>query len=120
MKKISPGQVKAICQRLIRTVSDSDDWCLSLRVSNSKNLIILSLYSLWGFPGGLAGKEYTCSARDLGSIPGSGISPREGNSNPLQYPGLGNPMDRGAWWATVCGVVRVGHDLATKLPPCSL
>ena len=40
-------------------------------------------------------------ARDLGSIPGSGRSPGVENGNPLQYSCLGNPMDRGAWWATV-------------------
>ena len=41
--------------------------------------------------------------RDAGSIPGSGRSPGGGNSNPLQYSCLENPMDRGAWWATVHG-----------------
>ena len=41
--------------------------------------------------------------------------PGERNDNPLQYSCLGNPMDRGAWQATVHGVARVGHDLATKL-----
>ena len=44
--------------------------------------------------------------RDVGSIPGSGKSPGGGNSNPLQYSCLGNPMDRGAWWATVHGVAK--------------
>ena len=44
-------------------------------------------------------------------------SPGEGNGNPLQYSCLGNPMDRGAWQATVHGVARVGHGLATKPPP---
>ena len=43
------------------------------------------------------------SAGDTGSISGSGRSPGEGNSNPLQYSCLGNPMDRGAWWDTVHG-----------------
>ena len=52
--------------------------------------------------------------QSLGSIPGSGRSPGEGNGNPLQYSCLGNPMDRGAWRATVCGVARVRNDLATK------
>ena len=47
-----------------------------------------------------------------------GKIPREGNSNPLQYSCLKNPMGRGAWWATVPGVARVGHDLVTK-PPLS-
>ena len=43
---------------------------------------------------------------DTGSIPGSGKSPGEGNDNPLQYSCLGNPMDRGAWWATVQRVTK--------------
>ena len=41
---------------------------------------------------------------DMGSIPGSGISPGGGHSNPLQYSCLENPMDRGNWWATICEV----------------
>ena len=52
-------------------------------------------------------------AGDLGSIPWSGRSPGEGNGNPLQYSCLGNPMDRGAWWATVHGVAK-RQDLAIK------
>ena len=59
-----------------------------------------------GFPGGSDGKESTCNAGDLGSIPGLGISPGEGNGNPLQYSCLGNPMDGGAWWATVHGAAE--------------
>ena len=64
-----------------------------------------------GFPGGSVDKESACNARGLGSIPGSGRSPGEGHGNTLQYSCLGNPMDRGAWKATVHGVARVGHDL---------
>ena len=45
-------------------------------------------------------------ARDVGSIPGLGRSPGEGNGNPLQYTCLGDPMDGGAWWATVHGVTK--------------
>ena len=59
-----------------------------------------------GFPGGSVGKEFACNARDLGSIPGSGKSPGEGNSYPLQYSCLGNPMDRRIWWLTVCEVTK--------------
>ena len=59
-----------------------------------------------GFPGGSDGKESACDVGDLGSIPGLGSSPGEGNSNPLQYSGLGNPTDRGAWQATVDGVEK--------------
>ena len=53
-----------------------------------------------GFPGGSNGKESTCNAGDLGSIPGLGRSPGEGNGYPLQYSCLENPMDRGVWWVT--------------------
>ena len=53
------------------------------------------------FPGGSDGKSYACNAGDPGSIPGSGRSPGEGTGNLLQYSGLDNFMDRGAWWATV-------------------
>ena len=66
---------------------------------------------------GSVGKESACNAGGLGSIPLSGRSPGEGNDNPLQYSCLENPMDSGACQATVHGVKRVGHDLATKPPP---
>ena len=61
-------------------------------------------------------KESPYNAGDPGSIPRSGRSPRDGNGNPLQYSCLENPMDRGAWRATVHGVTRVQHNLATKPP----
>jgi len=48
--------------------------------------------------------------RDMGSIPGLERSPEVGHSNPLQYSCLENPMDRGAWWATVHGTQRGGQD----------
>ena len=54
-----------------------------------------------GVPGGSDGKESTCNVADLGSIPGSGRSPGEGNSNPLEYSCLENPTNRGVWWVTV-------------------
>ena len=56
----------------------------------------------------------------MGSIPGPGRSPGEGNGNPLQYSCLENPTDPGAWQSI--RVARVGHDLATKPPPpcCNL
>ena len=53
---------------------------------------------------GSDGRESACKAGDLGSIPGSGRSPGEGNGNPLQCSCLENSMDRGAWWATVHGL----------------
>ena len=54
-----------------------------------------------GFPGDSDDKESTCQAGDPGSISGSERSPGEGNGYPLQYSYPENPMDRGAWWATV-------------------
>ena len=54
-------------------------------------------YLVLGFPGGSDGKASVYNAGDLGSIPGLGRSPGEGNGNPLQYSCLENPMDRGAW-----------------------
>ena len=59
-----------------------------------------------GFPGGSDGKESACNVGDPGLIPELGRSPREGNGNPLQCSSLENPMDRGAWRATVHGVAQ--------------
>ena len=59
-------------------------------------------------------KDLPADAGDTGLIPGLGRSPGEGNGNPFQYSCLGNPADRGTWWATVHGVTRVGLNLATK------
>ena len=59
-----------------------------------------------GFPHSSVGKESACNAGDPGSIPGLGRSPGEGNGNPLQYSCLENPMDRGAWRATVHGIAE--------------
>ena len=66
----------------------------------------LSLVCLRGFPGGSEVKASAWNAGDLGSIPGSGRSPGEGNGNPLQYSCLENPMEGEAWWATVHGVAK--------------
>ena len=69
------------------------------------------------FPGSSVGKESACSAGDPGLVTGSGRSPGQGNGNPLQYSCLDNPMDRGAWQATVRGAARVRHNVATKPKP---
>ena len=61
--------------------------------------------SYWGFPGGSEGKASAWIAGDLGSIPGLGRSPGEGNGNPLQYSCRENLMDRG-WWAIVYRVTK--------------
>ena len=59
-----------------------------------------------GFSGVSDGKETTCNAGDLGSNSGLGSSPGGGHGNTLQYCCLENPMDRGAWQATVYGVAE--------------
>ena len=62
-----------------------------------------------GFPGDSAVKKVKNrpdNAGDMGLISGLGGSPGEGNGNPFQWSCLGNPMDRGAWWATVHGVAK--------------
>ena len=68
--------------------------------------IFMLFEHLLGSPGGSDGKESVCNAGDPGSIPGLGRFPGEGNSSPLQYFGLENSMDRGAWQAIVHGVAE--------------
>ena len=88
----------------------------------------LGLYEIFKW---LSGKESACNAGHMGSIPGSGRSPGEGNGNSLQYSCLGNPMGRGAWQATAYGVAKswtwlsihtqthIGHE-EPRLIRCSL
>ena len=71
---------------------------------NQTELTLALIYE--GFPVGSDSKESACNAGDLSSIPGLGRFPGEGNGNLLQYSCLGNPMERGAWWATVHGVAK--------------
>ena len=74
------------------------------------------------FPGGSEVKTSACNAGDLGSIPGLGRSPGEGNGNPLQYSCLENPIDGGVWWSVVHGVVTSRTRLSdfTSLQDSSL
>ena len=67
-----------------------------------------------GLPRWLSGKESFCDAGDSGSIPGSGPSLGEGTRYPLQYFCLENPMDRGAWRATVHGVTESQTQMSNK------
>ena len=69
-------------------------------------LFVLLYYLLRGFPGGSVVKNLPDNVGDVGQIPGLVRSPGEGNGNPFQYSCLGNPKDRGAWWATVHGITR--------------
>ena len=65
-----------------------------------------------GFPACSISKESACNVGDLGSVSGPRRSCGIGNGNPLQCSCLKHLIDRGAWWATVHGVTRAGHDLA--------
>ena len=74
----------------------------------------MCIYIYEGFPDGADGKESAFNTGDQGLIPGSGRSPGGGNSNPLQYSCLENPMDRGAWRATVHGVTHI-HTVCVQM-----
>ena len=69
-------------------------------------ILLFSVKHESDFPGGSDGKASVYNAGDPGSVPGPGRSPGERNGNPLQYYCLENPMDRGAWQATVHGVAK--------------
>ena len=71
-------------------------------------------YYFMGFPDGSVVKNPPANAGDMGSIPGSGRSPGEGNGNQLQYSCLRNPMDKGAWQATVHSVEESDTTEATQ------
>ena len=88
-------------------------WCVCVHTYTHIHIhiqvcgVCVCMYVL--FPGSSVGKELSCNAGDtgdMGSIPGWERSTREGNGNPLQHSGLENPMDRGAWRATVPGVSK--------------
>ena len=70
------------------------------------------MIELLGFPGGSDGKESAHNVGGLSLTPGLGRSPEEGNGNPFQYSCLENPMDRGAWWATVQRIAKCRTQLS--------
>ena len=110
--------------RKLREIVQKTLACCSLRgltgrkardpqVAGGNKLQVADVFSLLytklkepGFPGGSEVKASACNAGDVGSIPGLGRSPGKENGNPLQYSCLENPVDRGAWWATVHGVTK--------------
>ena len=81
----------------------------STHLGQSHYYLVLGSEIIPGFPGGAVVKNLPANVgdtRDVGLIPGSGKSPGEENGNALQYSRLENPMDGGAWWATVHGVAK--------------
>ena len=119
------------CQHFHKSWKQVVRWVYTLTVFNSKVIfnfhpfsfhINISHYSHWGFPGSTSGKNLPANAgdiKDVGSVPGTGRSPGGGHSNPLQYSCLGNPMDRGAWWAPVHRVAKSQTQLE-QLSTCAL
>ena len=84
--------------------------CLLFLIYSDFNYLSFIIFNLLlscrGPPCSSESEESACNVGDLGLIPGLGRSPGERNGNPLQYSCMGNPTDRGAWWATVHGVVK--------------
>ena len=74
---------------------------VALQTIYKRMLLLVSYHRLQGFPGASDSKESACNAANLGSIPGLGRYPGEGNGSSLQYSCLETSMDRGALWATV-------------------
>ena len=96
-------------------VADPSDFYLTIHCTKITHYGLLSTSEetyQGSFPAGSHGKEFACNAGDLGLIPGSGRCPGGGHGNPLQYFCLQNPMDRGAWWATVHGVTNSWTQLS--------
>ena len=77
-----------------------------LRYSSCISVSQMPTSCILGFPGGSVVKNPLANVGDIGSVPGLGRFPGEGNGNPLQYSCLGNPMDRGTWWAAVHGITK--------------
>ena len=92
-------------RKLTRSTREHYNICLiSCKLKISFKIKSINVFK--GFPDGSVVKNLPANRGDLASISGSGRSPGQGNGNPLQYSCLGNPMDRGAWPATVHGVAR--------------
>ena len=85
-----------------------------LLICSSGSLVVFSKgHKVDGLPRWFSGKESACQCRSL--IPGSGRYPGRGNGNPLQYPCLGNPMDRGAWWGVMEESTRSQRETTERL-----
>ena len=95
-------------------VSIASSWVIAFFKKNLSYIdtIWLIIVDFKGFPGSSDGKASACKAGDLGSIPGLGRSPGDGNGNSLQYSCLENSMDRGAWWGTIHGITKSQTQLS--------
>ena len=112
-KHVPPGEK---CMR--RTTRPEALWVLKADIQSHRvgydwsDLAVAAAYSEMGSPGGSGRKEPAHNAGDLGSIPALGRAPGGGHGNPLQYSCLDNPMDRGAWQATVHEVPKSQTQLS--------
>ena len=86
-------------------------------ISRSIHVAVNGIISFFftGYPGGSVGKHLPAYVGDMGSIPGSGRSPGEGNGNPLQCSSLENSMNIGAWRAVVHGVPKIRTQLSNHM-----
>ena len=113
IKPVTASTSSPFTQDLNPDLSCSKAFCTTDHL-NCYSFIVISycirfdrkIHVLVGFPSGSVVKNLPANARDVGLISGLGRSPGEGNGNPLQYSCLENPMDRGAWRATVHGVAK--------------
>ena len=92
------------CSLLLKGKRGPAQTCHCRRACRYITFTYPSVFYCFDFPGDSVVKNLPADAGDVGSIPGSERSPRGGNGNPLQYSCQGNPMDSGAWWATVMGL----------------
>ena len=102
---------RGVSGRMNTCIKMAKSLCCSLETVTT---LLISCTPIQGFPGGSDGKESAWNAGDLGSIHGLRRSAGEGNGYPLQYSCLENPMDRGAWWATVHGVTKSRTWLSSR------
>ena len=111
-----PGELQSMGSQRVRHdwVTELTELYYRIKKVNSVLWILPQLKNEWTHSRseGSEVKASACNVGDVGSIPRSGRSPGEGNGNPLQYSCLENPMDRGAWWATVHSVAKSRTQLS--------
>ena len=112
-KGVRQGCMLSLCLfNYMQSTSCEMPGCMKHKLESRLRKELSVTSDMQGFPGDSEVKPSASNTGDLGSIPGSGRSSGEGNGNPLQYSCLENPMDGGAWWATVHGVAKSRTQLS--------